>query len=345
VVQLNLMIPTKVYFFDALKLAGAFALVFVGLQLIVTLNDVILIFFTALILAIAMDRPISRLEERKIPRIASALVLYISVFVAILVMLYIVIPPLVTEIRNFLTEYSTYSEVLPIADEVSQLDISPYLRSVSDTLTGSSGAVLSAVFKTLGSFTSFLAIFFVALFLTLQKGGLRSFAEPFLSEQYRAPALHFFNNMQDRISSWLWGKTLSSLIVGIITYIGLLLIGIPYALTLGVLAVFLNFIPFIGPVIAAVPAVTLGLTGSGVPTAAIVVLLYFLINGVLETFLLSPILMKRAVEINPAFLILSTMSGAYIGGVLGIIIAIPVSAIIYLAMTEYLVFKNKTVDK
>lgn len=339
------MLPTKIHFFDALKLAAAFALVYVVLQLMVTLTDVILVFFTALILAIAMDRPISRLEERNIPRSVSALVLYISVFFSIILMLYIVIPSLVTEIRIFVTEYSNYSEVLPLADEVSQFDVSPYLKSVSDTLAGSSGAFFSAVFKTVGSFTSFLAIFFVALFLTLQKGGLRSFLEPFLTDQYRQPVMHFFNNMQDRVSSWLWGKTLSSLIVGLITYIGLLLIGIPYALTLGVFAVFLNYIPFIGPVIAAIPAVVLGLTGFGLPTAAVVILLYFLINGILETFVLSPLLMKRAVEINPAFLILSAMSGAYIGGVLGIIIAIPVSAIIYLAMTEYLIFRDRALQK
>lgn len=335
------MIQYKMNFLDAVKLASGFAVVFVGLQLVTILSDVILVFCTALILAIAMDKPISRLETKKVPRLASALVLYISVFAVILLMLYIIIPQLVGEVRNFTTEYSNYSESLPALNEVQRFDITPYLYEFSESLKTSSGAVLSAVFKTIGSFTTFLAIFFVALFLNLQRGGLRGFMYPFVPLTYKNGFAKFFDNMQDRIGNWLWGKTISSLIVGLLTYIGLSIIGIPYALTLGVLAVFFNFIPFIGPVIVAVPAVFLALTTMGVSTAVAVVLLYFFVNSLLEAFVLTPLLMKRAIEINPAFIILSVMSGAYLGGVLGIIIAIPVSAILYLALTEYIQHRSR----
>lgn len=327
--------PTKLHFIDAFKIALAFALVFVMLQLVIMLTDVLLIFFTALILAIAMDKPISRLERRGVPRLVSALVLYIAVFASITLMLSALIPPLVGEARIFLTEYSTYSSAIPALDEVERFDIMPYLHSLSDSLTASSGAVMSVMFKTVGSFTTFLAIFFVALFLTLQKGGLRTLMDPFIPTAYKDEVSSFFTHMQDRVGSWLWGKTLSSLIIGFIIYIGLLLFGIPYAVTLAVLAVFLNYVPFVGPIIAAVPSILLGFATAGFTTALVVALFYFLINGVIESFLLAPLLMKRAVEINSAFLILSVMSGAYLGGILGIIIAIPVASIAFLAFTEY----------
>lgn len=335
------MRTSVISFVDALKIAGALALVYVALQLTVALVDVLLIFFTALILAIAMDKPISQLEDKKIPRIVSALVIYVTMFAAVVFLLYLIFPSLVVEVRNFVSEYGTYSEALPSPEEVSRFDISPYIKSFSDTITGSSGAVLSLVFKTFGSFTTFLAIFFIALFLTLQKGGLKSFIFPFVPIGQHQVVMQFFDSMQDRVSSWLWGKTISSLIVALATYIGLFILGIPYTLTLAILALFFNYIPFLGPIIAAVPAVLLALALYDIPTALVVVLLYFVINGILESFLLTPLLMKRAVEINSGFLILSVLSGAYLGGVLGIVISIPIAAIIYLALSEYWQYRER----
>ena len=151
----------------------------------------------------------------------------------------------------------------------------------------------------------------------------------------------FFERVQQRVASWLWGKFLSSLLVGVITFFGLLLIGIPYALTLAVFAVLLNFIPFIGPIVASIPAIILGAFISSFHAIA-VGLLYFFVNGVLESFVFGPLLMRRAVQISPALLILFVVGGAHLGGVLGIIIAIPTAAIINLAIGEYIARRQKT---
>jgi len=108
---------------------------------------------------------------------------------------------------------------------------------------------------------------------------------------------------------------------------------------LAILSIFLNFIPFVGPIIAAVPAVILAISYS--PMLGITVAFYyFFVNGILESFVFGPILMRRAVQVNPAFLILSLMSGAYLGGVLGIIVAIPTAAILYLVLTEYTTWRQ-----
>lgn len=328
------MFDSTIKFIDALKIASAFALVYGLFLLLSTLQGVLLIFFTSAIIAIATDQLLDRLKLGNLSRVTSAALIYLVMAVSVILMLVLVTPPLVSELRNLLVDYPTYSEPFFAPDEVEQFDMVNYLLTFSDSLTASPAVVVSTLFKTFSSLATFLAIFFIAFFLTIQKGGVRSFVLPFIQPAYQARAASFWDKLQDRVGNWLWGKTISSLIVGLATFVGLYILGIPYALSLGILAVFLNYIPFVGPIVAAVPASVLGFIISPV-LGVVVALWYFIINGIIEPFVLTPLLMHRAIDINPAFLILSVISGAYLGGILGIIIAIPVSAIIYLAVTEY----------
>jgi predicted PurR-regulated permease PerM len=289
-------------------------------------------FFTAIIVAIAMDQAIMRLQKNGISRILAAVILYVLVAMVVALAAMSIVPPLATELRNVVSDYSAEELIAP--EEVARFDILPYIQTLSVAMTDSPNAVFGTVIKTATSLTTFLVIFFVAFFLTIQRGGVRSFVIPFIPLVYQARAGHFWDKLQERVGHWLWGKTLSSVVVGIITFVGLWALGIPYALSLALVALILNYIPFVGPIIAAIPSVLLGLNISLV-VAVIVIVLYVVINAVIEPFLLGPMFMRKAIEINPAFLILSVISGGYLGGVLGIIISIPVAAILYLAATEY----------
>lgn len=330
--------PTKIHFFDALKIAGAFALVLLALQLLVTLKAVLLMFFTAIIVAIAMDQAIMRLQGKGFGRVPSAIILYVLAALAIVLATISIVPPLATELRNVVIDYSAEEIIAP--EEVARFDILPYLQTLSVAVTDSPNTVFSTVITTANSLTTFLVVFFVAFFLTIQKGGVRSFVIPFIPIAHQVQAGHFWDKLQERVGHWLWGKTLSSVVVGIITFISLWLLGIPYALSLALLALILNYIPFVGPIIASVPAVFLGFNVS-ILLATLVAIIYIIINAVIEPFILGPLFMRRAIEINPAFLILSVISGGYLGGVLGIIISIPVAAILYLAATEYWALRKR----
>jgi predicted PurR-regulated permease PerM len=323
---------SNIHFFDAVKLAAAFVLAYVFLQILVTLKSVLLIFFTALIVAIAMDQAIMRLQNRGLKRVQAAIILYVLVALGIAGAVMSIVPPLASELRNVVTSYPTEALIAP--EEVARFDFLPYIQTLSQAVADSPSAVLSTILKTAGSLTTFLAVFFIAFFLTIQRGGVRSFVIPFISPLHQVRVGQFWDKLQARVGYWLWGKTISSVTVAIITFVGLWFLGIPYALSLALVAFFLNYIPFVGPIIAAVPAVFLGLNISLI-IAVLVGVLYAVINAIIEPFFLGPIFMRKAIEINPAFLILSVISGGYLGGVLGIIISIPVAAIVYLSVTEY----------
>lgn len=339
----------RISFSDAFRLAIAFGAVAAAIALFLSLRDIFITFLAAIIFAIALDKPIDRLAQKNVPRAVSAIIIYLVFLIFLGLSLYVFLPTFASEIRNFAITFPIFLEsffepesaaVLPQAE---QLELSQYLRAISDAIGASSQTIVGTIFKIFGGFISFLVIFFVSLFFNIQKDGVRRIIFVLVPKEYRSYANTFFDKIQKRVTSWLWGKSLSSLLVGFVIYIGLAVINIPYALVLAVLAALLNFIPFIGPIIASIPAALLGFTIS-ISHGLAVIGLFVLANMIIESFILMPLFMTRAVKMNPALLILFVMIGGRVAGVLGIIISVPVAAIVSLAIEEFF-FNEKAAFK
>jgi predicted PurR-regulated permease PerM len=126
---------------------------------------------------------------------------------------------------------------------------------------------------------------------------------------------------------WLLGRLVSMAVVGLLTWLGLVIIGVPSALALGLLAALLEFVPFIGPIIAAVPAVLLAFAES--PEQAIWAALLFLGIQQFEGNVLEPVVQQRAVDLPPALLLFALVAGGLIFGVVGVILAAPFTVVAY----------------
>jgi predicted PurR-regulated permease PerM len=116
--------------------------------------------------------------------------------------------------------------------------------------------------------------------------------------------------------------------------IGLYLVGVPYALILAIFAGVMEIVPYIGPIISAVPGVILGFLIS--PTTGFLALLVYLIAQQLENNLIVPQVMKKAVGLNPVTTIIALLVGLRLGGVMGSILAIPVATAISLAVNDFI---------
>ncbi|WP_106640029.1 AI-2E family transporter [Allosphingosinicella vermicomposti] len=126
---------------------------------------------------------------------------------------------------------------------------------------------------------------------------------------------------------WLLGRLVSMVTVGILTFIGLSIIGIPAALTLGLLSGILEFVPFLGPIVSAIPAVLLAIAVS--PEAALWTIGLYLLVQQIEGNLLEPLVQQRAVTLPPALLLFSLVIGGLLFGVPGILVAAPLLVVIY----------------
>jgi len=329
----------NITFFNSLRAVSAVAVVGIGLYFIYTIADILLIFLAAVIFAIALDRPLDALVRRGVGRQVATVFIYTLFLVFTIVVVGLTVPPLIQEVRNFTTDISSRVEggqldLIPISNEAEiALTTNDYIRSATDFFQSSSQIVIDTALRVYGGLLTFLIIFFLALFLNIQRDGVKQFIQVLIPLAHQSYALQLFEKIQKQVSSWLWGKTLSSIFVALIIFPGLLLLEIPYAVTFTLLAFFLNYIPFAGPFLAGIAPTLLGLLISPFHAFA-VMFLYFFANTV-EGFIIIPLLLKQSIKLNPLILIFAVLVGGRFGGVLGILLAIPVVAILTLLFEEY----------
>ena len=132
--------------------------------------------------------------------------------------------------------------------------------------------------------------------------------------------------VQRKLGRWLQGQIVLGLIVGILVYLGLSILGVPYALFLAILAGILELIPIAGPLIALVPAAALAFVHSPL-LGLLTVFLYGAIQQV-ENHILVPKVIQRVVGLNPVIVILALLVGGNLAGVVGIILAVPVTTVV-----------------
>lgn len=148
----------------------------------------------------------------------------------------------------------------------------------------------------------------------------------FLPRKVRKPVLISMRNINDGIADYVSGQLIVSFLLGIITYIGYLLIGFPYALVFGFIAMIFNLVPYLGPFLGAIPAMLIAVTISWRMTLWVA-----LVNAVAQTVennFLSPLVTGRTTQIHPLLIIFALLVGGELGGIVGMILAVPFLVII-----------------
>lgn len=189
-----------------------------------------------------------------------------------------------------------------------------------DLLSQVGGAVSSA----LGWLGEGLVVLFIGLFLAAEPGTYVNGLVRLVPRGRRERAREVLRAVGSTLRYWLLGKVLAMALIGVLTTVGLWLLGSPLALTLGVLAALLSFVPNIGPVLSAVPAVLLALM-EGPTRALYVVLLYMGVQAV-ESYLITPLVQRRAVSLPPGLTLTAQVLAGVLLGVMGLVMATPLAA-------------------
>jgi predicted PurR-regulated permease PerM len=191
----------------------------------------------------------------------------------------------------------------------------------ADRVIGGATAAASTLLSGVGSI--FITLF-VGIFLAAAPGPYRRGAIRLFPVGIRPRASRILSEVEQTLRRWLWGRFLSMLVVGALTWLGLTLLGVPLAFFFGVLAALLDFIPNIGPVIAAVPAVLLAVASD--PYLAISVALLYVAIQLLEGYVVTPFIEGRAVELPPVITIATQVFMGVTAGPLGLALATPLAA-------------------
>ncbi|OGK15841.1 hypothetical protein A2774_05900 [Candidatus Roizmanbacteria bacterium RIFCSPHIGHO2_01_FULL_39_12c] len=305
-----------------------FAVLFVlFLQLLWLIQDVIFSLFIAFIIMSALKPYVFYLEKIKLPRFLAAFLVYFLFLACLFSVLFIVLPPLISESTLlFRALPSIIDRVVPSVMSVLNLD------SVFQHLPNLANQFFNIVTGIFSNTVFFISTLFFAFYFLLEENVIRKIVSRFFSEEKARTAAVIFDKAEKRLSSWFWGEITLMTVIGVLTFIGLNLIGIRYALALAVLAGLLEVVPNLGPTISAIPAILLGYAVSPV-TGVAALALYFVIQQ-LENNLIVPVVMKQAVGLNPIITLISLLVGGRIGGVLGVLLAIPITVFLETILLE-----------
>jgi len=298
-------------------------------------RDIILLVFLSLIIVSAIDPIVDWFQKKKIPRAATVLIIY-AVFLSLIgLAISLFISPIASEIRGLgetlpilLNKINSYFQGLQnyTGNKALQDGIVGSFGNVSENVSNFGSNVFSGTLSFFGGLFSFIIVLSIAFYLSVQEAGSKKFFASLLPQEHQKYAVELINRIQYKMGRWLQGQIVLMFLVFAIDYLGLLLIGAPYALILAIMAGVLEIVPFVGPIVSAIIATAISLLHG--PATGLMVLALFTLVQQLEGYVLAPLIMKRAVGLNPVVVIVALLIGAKLAGVLGIIVSIPTATVI-----------------
>lgn len=311
--------------------------VFAGLLYI---NDFIIGLLVAVVLASSVELPVRKLVKRGISRPLAVSGLFLVLLVIIATILLFFIPPIADDLARFVkTLPSLLESVKFFGKDFGFKDLSVAVQQMShDISKGQILAVLKNIFigsgsffattsAVIGSLFNFLLTCVLAFYLALEENGVHKFLQRIVPKHQEEYIANLWDRAQRKIGLWMQGQLLLSFLIGILVYIPMLFFGMPYATLLAVIAFFGEFIPVIGLTIATIPALFIALAHGGLPLLGIVALVYLVI-GQLESNVLYPKVMNKLVGVPSIIVLIALVIGAKFAGIWGMIIAVPLAAIV-----------------
>ncbi|HVU80348.1 MAG TPA: AI-2E family transporter [Candidatus Paceibacterota bacterium] len=317
--------------------------IFMGLLVVVLaallfyLRDLVLIVLTAVVIASAMEPAVHAFARRGIPRTFSVILMYLIVASVFFGVLFLFIPPVLSDLAVFLATLPqtltnlNISDVthglLPwgsVADTVSSAQL---LNGVSSALSDSAGGAFSTLSGIFGGLTSFVLIVVFSFYFSVQETGVDDFLRVVTPVSEQAYVLHLWKRSQEKIGKWMQGQLILALIVGVLLYLGLTILGVPHALLLAILAGVFELIPVFGQFLAAIPAIAIGFSVGGVTEALLITGLYMLVQQ-FEAHLIYPVVVKKVVGVPPLMVILALLIGFKLFGFLGVLLSVPIAGAI-----------------
>lgn len=360
--------------FSAVSVAQATLVVLaicIGAWMAVVLRSTIILMLLAFFVAAVTDPGVRWLERMGFPRGIAILMLY---FIAVFVFLFLLvslIPIVATQLQQIAIDINDGVNAflraprihLPLlTDDVNQqltdfvtvtlenMSISKFTDALQivgqnmSSLAQGSVLLLTRIAGSVGNFfVKLIVVLVVAFFIQIEKEHIRLWFRSFFTARYRAYIDSKTEAIHIKIGQWARGQMLLGLSIGTLVFVALTILRMPYAATLAVLAGFTEFIPYIGPFIAAVPAVLIALTEGGIFWALIVAGIYYVVQWC-ENNLLVPLIMKRAVGLSPIAIIFAMLMGlsfpAVIHPILGLLIAVPMTTIVAVFLDDWRVVKK-----
>lgn len=305
-----------------------------GLWLLFLIKDLLIILFAALIFMSALSPVVKLFEKLKFPKALGIALTYIIILSIVIGVLSLVVPTFIRQTSKLIVTLPPLTiqlfNALRIDPSVFQSELSSLSKNAFPFTLTIVDNILTIIFL--------LVITFYLLLERDQLEGRISALFGSREERVKKSILE----IEEKLGAWLRGQLLLSVLIGVLTYLGLFIIDLfypnpltAYALPLALIAGLMEVVPVIGPIISAVPAVAIALTTDS-PFLGIAVAVLFFVIQQFENHLIVPQVMKRAVGLNPLVVILTIAIGSRLLGVAGALLAVPLAVMLQIIVSEVL---------
>jgi predicted PurR-regulated permease PerM len=305
------------------------AVLFLGRQILLGL-------FLAIIISSGIEVVVNFLERHSIPRTLGVILIFLFGVVLIILLIYTVIPLIIVDLNSIFSGFdkSTASVLWnSFVDLKTSQSANALLSKLSAQFFSGSSSPLDVFSKTLGSFGLVVAVIVCSFYLSISRDGVERFIKVVLPADYEKTALNIYGRSRKKIGFWLQTQMLLSVIIGVSVWGALTVLGVKHAFILGIVAAVFEIVPFVGPILSGALAVLMALSVS--VSLALYTLIAFLVIQQLESHILVPLLMRRALGLHPVIVIIAILIGAEVGGILGVLISVPAAAVFEEALDEW----------
>lgn len=337
--------------------------------LLFVLKDIVLVILTAVVIASCIE-PFARWFVAKgLPRAISVIIIYALLSGIFVGSFYAFVPTLLRDTSEFLSSAPKYLDSISLWSPLGESDIETsktavanlaedveisrsavtnekgalsfrgFVEDLNEAISSVSVGFIHSASSVFGGALSLILIVVLSFYLSVQEDGVEKFLRIVVPRKQESYVLDLWRRTRAKIGLWIQGQFVLAIIVGMLVYLGLMILGVRNALLFAFLAALLETIPLFGPIIAAIPAVAAAYADGNTSTALIVVGLYLIIQQ-FENHLIYPLVVKKIVGVPPILVIVSLLIGFKLAGFLGILLSVPLSAM----LVEFLddVQKRKT---
>lgn len=319
------------------------------------LRDIILVVLSAIVLASAIEPLVRFVVSKGPPRLLALVMVYVLGGTFLAGVIYFFVPAILDDVTRLARVAPQYLDLGSLWDPLQEGGVVPQVTSgnaalphvlevqqslreganVLDLLKSGieEGGAVHGASVFFGGFLSFVLIIVLSFYLSAQERGIENFFRLISPVKSRGYIVDLWKRSQVKIGLWFQGQLMLGFLVGVLAFLGLSVLGVSSALFLASLMMIFEIIPVFGPILAAVPGVAVAFTEGiriadpGITAALFVTLFYFIIQQ-FESHLIYPLVVRKVIGIPPVLVILALVIGAKVAGFLGILLAVPITAVI-----------------
>lgn len=322
-------------------------LVLLALGFLWLVRDVIALLFVALFLAALMHPTADWGAKRHIPKGLTVLLIYLILFALLGASLALIVPTLLNQVgnlsevfRSLIVTISTgVQSVRALTEQYGFLNnLSSSVAALQQQASLAAGGVFNTLFGIFGGMAGLVVVLVMAFYMVVEEKEAVRLFQNLVPGKFQDISAKIISQVEVKIGQWLGGQLMLSLTIGILYYIGLLVLGVEGALTLAMFAGFLEFIPYLGPILGGIPVVIVALSDS--PVKALLALGLVILIQQLENQIIAPKLMQKAVGLNPLVSIVAVLIGAQLFGLVGVLLAVPVATALSVILNEVYLLRH-----